>query len=81
MSPELLVTAGIFLIGVAFQAGVSHRGLKAVREALENGIGGTHARLDRVNGRLDRHDREIADVRQKHGERIASLEATRDGCG
>jgi hypothetical protein len=66
VSPEFLVTVGIFLLGVAFQAGVTRAGFR-----------GTHARLDRVNGRLDKHDDELGE----HGERLARLEGPREGCG
>lgn len=49
----------IFGLGLAFNAG-----------GLWWGFRGTHQRLDRVNGRLDKHDDHIG----KHGERLARLE-------
>jgi hypothetical protein len=53
----------LFALGLAFNAGVMWAGFR-----------GTHTRLDRVNGRLDRHD----ETGSEHGERIARLEARQE---
>lgn len=42
-----------------------HPGLGGIKESMDKGFAGVHARLDRVNGRLDTHTSQIASAAMK----------------
>lgn len=56
--------------------GEFERALAALQSEMRAGFAGINARLDRVNGRLDRHDDAINELRPgvaEHGVKIATL--------
>ncbi len=64
------------------------RAVAGLTRAMENGFNGINARLDKVNGRLDRHDDEILDLqlerarrqgREERGDDDKPLLTNRDG--
>ncbi len=64
------------------------RAIAGLTRAMEVGFSGVHSRLDKVNGRLDRHDDELQDLqitrarqqgRDERGEDDKPLLTNRDG--
>ena len=54
------------------------RAIAGLTKAIEAGFAGTNSRLDKVNGRLDRHDEAIMDLQIERAKQLGREEANAD---